>query len=1059
MPGVSRTQRAEAKYNVTLEFPNLGLHSAAASGNLGLVKYALDHGQPINSVVDGVLPLHAACSGGNDLVVKLLIEKGADVNAPRLPRRYSSDRNRDNSAPIVGTSGSTPLHFACANGNISVVLTLLLHGAHPDRPDKHGVTPEMVARQNGWIAAADVVREWSHNKDKDLREREARSGVHTPSGEPLSSKEDQHAYCGSSGCKECSTWKRLRGKQSIDNVLNVLRPSMSQTPSSSSTVPSFTADSPDPSVRPLGQYTSYDTPDVGTADELPPRRPSLPHAFAAPDSASSRKSYHHPGSSSRRPRSAGTDADTSSTHHKIKGKISLLSIFKKNVNDLVGSPETHSGSSSAITSTSGSPATTGLATSPLAPSSEPLFPLPSDVSSIGSSSVSKTLSSMYSDSDSSSIHPPLAVELHNRLSKERLRTRSASSSSAGTDSLPVNGPGPSQHTRRPPVRPSILRPHARSSSSGQTDGRRRSSAGQSSLRALRFDSSSSGGSPQIAVGDRSPSRSIPANAQEDGLDSKQRSPRNRSRVRSERHDAVIDEDAAHVTTEPEEVFEEDEDEYGEPIPGHVDIPRVRSRLSQLKIEDSPRRHSTASSRSSSSALPSPSSPVSPEIVVPTVAFDCPFSINHPPPADPEPDPEPAPSNLLGIHGVDRPRGDSVSSISTNASVNPASSSGASGYITTPALSHSHLPPAVISSPDSNATDFVLPEPLSPDAIPHKGLLGDVELSLSPKVSRIPLDIDIRSISSHAQAEALVQRAQRSILEMHDDESQDVDVGCQTLLNGLGAGRTPLSAKLAAYGQTLEIERKFKEEQRRIRSLDLDERARAVEGVVATSPETPIADATISSKGLERKFSLEERPRLVHGPRQSRSRRPHTAGGTPSSGTLGTSPSLGTPSTLGASSSDGVTITSRALSTPRSRSRLPAESALSKTDHFRSVSATITPPPSTYLQLEAQSSPRHIRSRTPEPSRSRLPPLDVPAFGVPLTRIATAPAQDTFQDFIPSRALTEQERQVARANKLAKMGFQSSDTWQHTAAGNPRGQSSSKHRFGIKNLVQSLKGKP
>lgn len=69
-------------YNLFAD-PHLGLHSAAVTGNIALVRYALDHGQPINSALDGVLPLHAACSGGNDFVVRLLIENGADVNAPR----------------------------------------------------------------------------------------------------------------------------------------------------------------------------------------------------------------------------------------------------------------------------------------------------------------------------------------------------------------------------------------------------------------------------------------------------------------------------------------------------------------------------------------------------------------------------------------------------------------------------------------------------------------------------------------------------------------------------------------------------------------------------------------------------------------------------------------------------------------------------------------------------------------------------------------------------------------------------------------------------------------
>lgn len=88
-----------------LPVPNLELHSAAASGNLGLVHYALTHGQPVNSLLHGCLPLHAACSGGSVSVVRMLIDRGADVNAPRLPRRYSDQGKRSNNAPAVGTVG------------------------------------------------------------------------------------------------------------------------------------------------------------------------------------------------------------------------------------------------------------------------------------------------------------------------------------------------------------------------------------------------------------------------------------------------------------------------------------------------------------------------------------------------------------------------------------------------------------------------------------------------------------------------------------------------------------------------------------------------------------------------------------------------------------------------------------------------------------------------------------------------------------------------------------------------------------------------------------------
>ncbi|KAG0263892.1 hypothetical protein BG011_007846 [Mortierella polycephala] len=114
-------------------FQNLGLHSGAASGNLGLVKFALDNGQPIDSVLNGVFAIHAACcSNTNIAVVLYLIEHGADVNAKRLPRKYSNEKG----VQTVGTTGSTPLHFAAANGCLAVVDILLRHGAIVDMTDK-----------------------------------------------------------------------------------------------------------------------------------------------------------------------------------------------------------------------------------------------------------------------------------------------------------------------------------------------------------------------------------------------------------------------------------------------------------------------------------------------------------------------------------------------------------------------------------------------------------------------------------------------------------------------------------------------------------------------------------------------------------------------------------------------------------------------------------------------------------------------------------------------------------------------------------------------------------
>ncbi|KAG0197456.1 hypothetical protein BGX28_009064 [Mortierella sp. GBA30] len=156
--GVTPSPKITTPTKKPAPFQNLGLHSGAASGNLGLVKFALDNGQPIDSVLNGVYAIHAACcSNANVAVVLYLIERGADVNATRLPRKYSNEKG----VQTVGTTGSTPLHFAAANGCLTVVDILLRHGAIVDMTDKYGSSPLSVAAARNHPEVASLLRQYS----------------------------------------------------------------------------------------------------------------------------------------------------------------------------------------------------------------------------------------------------------------------------------------------------------------------------------------------------------------------------------------------------------------------------------------------------------------------------------------------------------------------------------------------------------------------------------------------------------------------------------------------------------------------------------------------------------------------------------------------------------------------------------------------------------------------------------------------------------------------------------------------------------------------------------
>ncbi|KAI8098360.1 ankyrin repeat-containing domain protein [Gilbertella persicaria] len=121
---------------------SLGLHSAAMNGNVGLVKFALDHGAAIDSVVNGYMPLQLACINENHIaVVQYLIDRGADVNAQRWSKKHSTDKSQ----AVAGATGSTALHVACANGCTKIVDLLLRNGAKINVRDKYGSRPIDVA--------------------------------------------------------------------------------------------------------------------------------------------------------------------------------------------------------------------------------------------------------------------------------------------------------------------------------------------------------------------------------------------------------------------------------------------------------------------------------------------------------------------------------------------------------------------------------------------------------------------------------------------------------------------------------------------------------------------------------------------------------------------------------------------------------------------------------------------------------------------------------------------------------------------------------------------------
>lgn len=175
------------------------LHQACARGNLDMVKALLREDADINAAAaDGKTPLHYACMRNKASIAAYLIQKKANVNCYDnkgfRPIHYAAETGNtalvkalvaakalvdvqaaDGTTPMLSGAkfptliryfsekglsmnasngdGDTVLHMAVIKGDADTIRFILFKGAMEDVKNKKGITPLMVAIENGNIAA------------------------------------------------------------------------------------------------------------------------------------------------------------------------------------------------------------------------------------------------------------------------------------------------------------------------------------------------------------------------------------------------------------------------------------------------------------------------------------------------------------------------------------------------------------------------------------------------------------------------------------------------------------------------------------------------------------------------------------------------------------------------------------------------------------------------------------------------------------------------------------------------------------------------------------------
>lgn len=143
---------------------------------------------------------------------------------------------RARSARSALIAGSTPLHFAAANGHAGVVQILLTCGAIPYKSDKNGMKPETLAEINGHTDVIRVLRVWEHLKATDPTMSVADGSSYQASevdedesrhGSFSSRKGKERAFSFASNVSDSTTGQAIKLKQSLEGMFSRGRTSRS----------------------------------------------------------------------------------------------------------------------------------------------------------------------------------------------------------------------------------------------------------------------------------------------------------------------------------------------------------------------------------------------------------------------------------------------------------------------------------------------------------------------------------------------------------------------------------------------------------------------------------------------------------------------------------------------------------------------------------------------------------------------------------------------------------------------------------------------------------------